>query len=68
MTEETLQPERWRDPIVEEVRASREALFAASGYDIHELCKALRERQVASGHRVLRAPSRPKPEPAETTT
>ena len=43
----------WRDPIVEEVRATREALFAAAGYDVREFCRRLREEQTTSGHRVV---------------
>jgi hypothetical protein len=49
--------ERWRDPIVAEVRQAREALYAAAGYDIHEFCRHLRERQASSGHPVVRRPS-----------
>ena len=30
----------WQDPIVAEVRAAREALFAAAGYDIREFVDA----------------------------
>ena len=42
----------WHDPIVAEVRGTREALFAAAGYDIREFCRRLREKQTASGHSV----------------
>jgi hypothetical protein len=35
----------WRDPIVAEVRAAREALYAEAGYDVHELCRRLQEKQ-----------------------
>ena len=41
-------PRPWRDPIVAEVRAAREALYAEAGYDIHELCRRLQEKQKAS--------------------
>lgn len=44
----------WCDPIVAEVRQAREALYAAAGYDIHEFCRHLRERQESSGHPVVR--------------
>ena len=37
------------DPIVAEVRAAREALFAAAGYDLEEFCQQMRERQAAEG-------------------
>jgi hypothetical protein len=43
----------WRDPIVAEVRAAREALFAAAGYDIREFCRRVRAEQAASGHPVV---------------
>ena len=47
----------WRDPIVAEVRAVRTALFAASGNDIREFCRRLREEQALSGHVIVtRAP------------
>ncbi len=43
----------WHDPIVAEVRAAREALFAAAGYDIREFCRRVRAEQARSGHRVV---------------
>jgi hypothetical protein len=46
--------EVWRDPIVAEVRRTREALFAEANYDIREFCRRLSERQAASGHPVVR--------------
>ena len=54
MTDEILEQQPWHDPIVAEVRHTREALFAASGYDIHEFCRRLQERQEGSGHLVVR--------------
>ena len=45
--------EPWRDPIVEEVRRAREALFAAAGYDIREYCRRLRQQQPTSGHPIV---------------
>lgn len=57
MTEADHTHEVWRDPIVAEVRRVREELFAAAGYDVHEFCRRLRERQATSGHQVVaRAP------------
>ena len=54
----------WQDPIVAEVRAAREALFAAAGYDIREFCRRARAAQADSGHPVVtrrsRRTSRPK--------
>ena len=43
----------WHDPIVAEVRAAREALFAAAGYDIREFCRRARAAQAKSGHRIV---------------
>jgi hypothetical protein len=43
----------WHDPIVAEVRAIREVLFAAAGYDIREFCRHLRAEQAASGHELV---------------
>ncbi len=37
------------DPVVAEVRAAREALFAEVGFDLEALGRRLRERQVAAG-------------------
>ena len=53
MTDASVEREPWHDPIVAEVRRAREALFAAAGYDIRELCRRLREEQATSGHRVV---------------
>src|SRR5574341_1978377 len=49
----------WEDPIVREVRSAREALLAASGYDLGELCRRLREGQQAGGRRVVTLSPRP---------
>lgn len=35
----------WKDPIVEEVRAAREKLFAACGHDLVGFVARLRERR-----------------------
>ena len=48
----------WQDPIVAEVRAAREALFAAAGHDIREFCRRARAAQADSGHRVVTRRSR----------
>jgi hypothetical protein len=53
MNDERPGDERWRDPIVEEVRAARQTLFAAAGNDIFEFCRRLREEQASSGHPVV---------------
>lgn len=48
----------WHDPIVAEVRAAREALFAAAGYDVRECCRRARAAQANSGHRIVTRRSR----------
>ena len=45
------------DPIVAEVRAAREAIFSAAGYDVAELCRQLRARQVAAGRPSVAPPA-----------
>jgi hypothetical protein len=46
--------EAWRDPIVAEVRAAREALLEEAGDDLHALCEMLRSRQSKTGRQVVR--------------
>ncbi len=43
----------WKDPIVEEVRAIREKLAEAHGFDIRKIMAAAQARQGTSGHRVV---------------
>ena len=57
----------WQDPIVAEVRAAREALFAAAGYDIEEFCRRARAAQANSGHPVVTRRSR-RPSNSEVST
>ena len=53
---------RWKDPIVEEVRAARRAIAAKAGNDLDELFRMLRESQAKRGVRaVSRPPKRVKP-------
>jgi hypothetical protein len=52
-----------RDPIVEKVRAVRDAIAKEFDYDIERLGRALQERQAKSGRPVVRlAPRRIPPE------
>jgi len=46
----------WTDPIVEEVRAARDAIAAKHGYDVEKIAAAFAERSKASGRRTA-APS-----------
>ena len=54
----------WQDPIVADVRAAREALFAAAGYDIRKFCRRARAAQENSGHSVVTRRSRRTSRPA----
>ena len=55
MTRDEHEPDgRWEDPVVAEVRQAREALFAASGYDLEKLSRTLRLRQSQSDREVVR--------------
>jgi len=49
----------WKDPIVGEVRKVRETFYAESGYELHELSRRLREKQMLSGRVVVSRSSRP---------
>jgi hypothetical protein len=46
------------DPVVAEVRAAREALFAEAGFDLEALGRLLRERQAAAGRSGVVLPPR----------
>jgi hypothetical protein len=62
MNDEHGQDRAWHDPIVAEVRAARSTLFAASGNDIREFCRRVREEQAASGHVIVTRVSQPGPQ------
>ena len=49
----------WTDPVVAEVRAAREALFAESGHDLVKLVERLRQNQMKAGHKTVIRPPRP---------
>jgi len=42
-----------KDPVVEEVRAARDAMAAKCNYDIHAIAANARRRQREWGHRVV---------------
>ena len=48
----------WNDPIVEDVRAVREALLAACDYDLEDLVKRLRQDQNTEGRRIVKRAAR----------
>ncbi len=43
----------WHDSIVEEVRRNRQVYAAKFHHDIKELCRAAREQQKMSGHKIV---------------
>ncbi len=47
------------DPIVEEVRAARDAIARQFDYDVEKLAEALRARQAESGRPAVRLPPKP---------
>ncbi len=51
------------DPVVEEVRAAREAYARRFGYDLRALCRDLREQERTSGREFVSLPPR-RPEPS----
>jgi len=53
-------PGPWEDPIVAEVRAARERLFADAGYSLETLGRMLQDAQATSGHEIITlSPRRP---------
>ena len=46
------------DPIIDEVRSTRERLAMASGGDIHSIAEAARKRQEISGTKTIERPAR----------
>ena len=52
------------NPIVDEVRAVRDAIAKECDYDIAKIAEAVRAREVKSGRRFVRLPPR-KPLPAK---
>ena len=59
MREKVKAATKWHDPVVADVRAVREALFASAGYDIREFCRRARAAQAGSGHPIVSRRSRP---------
>lgn len=53
------------DPIVEQVRAAREAYARRFGFDLRAICRDLREQERSSGREVVSFPPR-RPEPSQS--
>jgi hypothetical protein len=47
-----------KDPIVEEIRAAREAIAKEFDFNIHEIVKNTHRRQARSGHKIQKITSR----------
>jgi hypothetical protein len=47
------------DPIVEEVRRSRDAHASRFNYDLHAICDDLRKKEKSCGHPVVTLPPKP---------
>jgi len=47
-----------RDPIVEEVRAVRDAIAKEFAYDVERIGRAMQQRQAKSGRPVVRLPAK----------
>ena len=58
MTEKPSEAVGQDDPIVTEVRAARDALFAQANYDLEELGRRLRAEQGTSQRSVISRPAR----------
>lgn len=53
-----------KDPIIEEIRAVREAIAREADYDLEKMLEAARARQAAAGLQSVRLPPR-KPQPIQ---
>ncbi len=49
---------RYSDPIINEVRAARDAIAKELEYDIEKLAEALKAREAESGREIVRLPPR----------
>lgn len=47
-----------RDPIVEEIRAARDAIARECDYDIEKLARTIREHETKGGRKLVKFPPR----------
>lgn len=47
---------KWKDPVVEEIRAIRDAYAKQFNYDIEAICRDLKEQEVQSGRKLVSLP------------
>lgn len=57
----------WKDPIVSEVRQTREQLARQFNFDVHAIFADLRKRQTALGSRLVRRQTKAKVERAASS-
>jgi len=48
-----------KDPIVEEVRKTRDAHAAKFNFNLHAICEDLRQKEKSCGHPVISLPPKP---------
>ncbi|WPL18961.1 hypothetical protein Thiowin_04061 [Thiorhodovibrio winogradskyi] len=49
----------WKDPIVEEIRKTREEYAGQFGYDLHAICQDIRAKQGKTGRPVVSLTAKP---------
>jgi hypothetical protein len=49
---------KFRDPIVEEIRAARDAIARECDYDIEKLARTVREHEAKGGRKLVKFPPR----------
>jgi hypothetical protein len=49
---------KYRDPIIDDIRAHREEFARAHDYDVRRMLETLRQQQAASGRRTVTLPPR----------
>lgn len=53
--------DKWKDEIVAEVRAVREAYAQRFGYDVRAICRDLKRSQDEGSRKIIRLPDEPRP-------
>jgi hypothetical protein len=49
---------KFRDPIVDDVRAARDTIARECDYDLEKLARAIRQREVQGGRKLVKLPPR----------
>jgi len=58
--------ERWKDPIVAEIRRIREEYAARFNYDMEAILRDIQEAELQSGGEFRTSPSKPTPQPTRS--